>query len=149
MKDSFLEMLINLFEQTLSNIQKDTKHNNLSDEASSLDFVDDVSEDSEALEAEVIQSANAQSFRVFTAHERLKLTKASYQFLMRMLVWEVIDSDTLEQIINQLIFSESRIVALEETKWVVRNVLEDLLDDAQLDFLDLVLYQKEERYTVH
>ena len=149
MKDSFLEILINLFEQTLSNIQKDTKHNNLSDETSSLDFVDYVLEDSEALEAELIQSANAQSFRVFTLHERLKLTKASYQFLMRMLVWEVIDSETLEQIINQLIFSESRIVALEETKWVVRNVLEDLLDGSQLDFLDLVLYQKEERYTVH
>lgn len=149
MKDSFFEMLLNLFEKTLSEI----KENDISDQEVEQDDTivssEDVMPDATTLKAEIIQSPAIHSIRVFTYHEQMKFTKASYQFLMRMLVWEVIHPDTVEVIINQLIFSDSRIVTLEETKWTVRNVLAEILDQNQLAFLDLILYQKEDEYTVH
>ena len=149
MKDSFFEMLLNLFEKTLSEI----KENNISDQEVEQDEAmlssQDIMPDVTTLKAEIIQSPSLHSMRVFTYHEQMKFTKASYQFLMRMLVWEVIHPDTVEIIINQLIFSDSRVVTLEETKWTVRNVLADTLDENQQTFLDLILYQKEDKYTAH
>tara|TARA_Y100000588_G_scaffold382569_1_gene470328 strand:- start:920 stop:1369 length:450 start_codon:yes stop_codon:yes gene_type:complete len=149
MKDSFFEMLLNLFEKTLSEIKEnhisDTDVEQENDMVGSEEIMPDVS----SLKAEVIQSQAMDSMRVFTYHEQMKLTKASYQFLMRMLVWEVIHPDTIEIIINRLIFSESRIITLEETKWTVRNVLADVLDQDQRAFLDLILYQQEDGYTLH
>ncbi|AHE66172.1 DUF494 family protein [Legionella oakridgensis] len=153
MKDSLFEMLLSLFEKTLNKLKenhatdgatKETIKENLPDlYTSSLDIA------SEDLEADFFKSARADSMRVFTYDEQMKFTKASYQFLMRLLVWEIIDRDTLELIINQLVFSDSRIVSLEETKWTVRSVLADTLNTKQLAFLDLVLYQKRDGYSLH
>lgn len=150
MKDSLFEMLLSLFEKTLTEI----KENALSDTKPEIKELNDLTGTTldisgEELEAEFIQSPKMNSMRVFTQHEQMKLTKASYQFLMRMLVWGVILPDTLEIIINQLIFSDSRIVTLEETKWTLRNVLSEMLRDDQLAFLDLVLYQKEDKRSIH
>ena len=79
----------------------------------------------------------------------MKLTKASYQFLMRVALWGVLAPDVLELIINQLIFSESRFVTLQETKWTIRSTLANSLDAEQLAFLDLVLYHKEDELPLH
>ncbi|WP_133130375.1 DUF494 family protein [Legionella yabuuchiae] len=150
MKDSLFEMLLSLFEKTLSEIKESASPKNESDNNASQSSLSSQSElSSETIKAEIFQSPKYTSLRVFTYHEQMKFTKASYQFLMRMLVWDVIHPDTMELVINQLIFSDSRIVTLEETKWTVRNVLADLLNPDQLAFLDLVLYQKENEYTVH
>lgn len=89
------------------------------------------------------------STRVFTYDEQMKLTKASYQFLMRMKLWKILNEESFEMVLNQLQFSESRIVTLQETKWTIRNTLASTLNEEQLAFLDLVLYQSEDELTLH
>lgn len=144
MKDNLFEMLLNLFEKSLTQIQKN--HKSLDKDSSEQINEDGLlhSED----EALYIKSAQHTSTRVFTYEEQMKLTKASYQFLMRMKLWGIIDMDVFESILNQLQCSESRIVTLRETKWTIRNVLATNLNEDQLTFLDLVLYQSEDNPTI-
>ena len=152
MKDSLFEMLLNLFEKTLAQLKEshlpdranDEEHDQLADIYPSTLVAPKIE-----LQAEFIQSAQDHSMRVFTRDEQIKFTKASYQFLMRMMTWGIIDPNAMELIINQLVFSESRFVTLQETKWVIRNILADHLDAEQLAFLDLVLYQREDELPLH
>ena len=95
------------------------------------------------------RSADTHSMRVFTLEEEHKLTKASHQFLKRLERLGVLSSDVMELIINRLLFSESRFVNLQETKWTIRSTLADSLGADQLAFLDLVLYQKEDGLPLH
>lgn len=148
MKDSLFEMLMNFFEKSLSQLKKsnaddDTKNGNSQEEVD----LDDIS----TLESRnlIIKSAQDTSMRIFTSDEKMKFTKASYQFLTRLMFWGIIAPETLELIINQLLFSESRFVTLQETKWTIRNTLAENLDTAQLAFLDIVLYQKEDKLPLH
>ena len=145
MKDNLFEMLLNLFETSLTQLQKSHNKNDQG-------LLED-SDENEALEAEdqllFIKIAQNSSTRIFTYEEQMKLTKASYQFLMRMKLWNIIDVDFFELILNQLQFSESRIVTLQETKWTIRNALAINLNEKQLAFLDLVLYQTEDELTLH
>lgn len=145
MKDNLFEMLLNLFEKSLSQLQKNQK--SVDEGSAELFDVDFISNEEE--NALYIKSAQDKSTRVFTYEEQMKLTKASYQFLMRMKLWNIIDIDLFELIINQLLYSDSRIVTVQETKWTIRNVLESNLNEEQLAFLDLVLYQSEDELTVH
>lgn len=145
MKDNLFEMLLNLFETSLAQLQKSHK----SDDQDSPQLIDEEERLSAEDQALHIKSAQPQSTRVFTYEEQMKLTKASYQFLMRMKLWDIIDVDLFELILNQLQFSESRIVTLQETKWTIRNVLATNLNEEQLAFLDLVLYQTEDELTIH
>jgi len=152
MKDSLFEMLLNLFEKTLAQLKESHVAANAIDEDSENKedgYTPSLLSSKNEMEAEFIKSAHQNSMRVFTADEQIKFTKASYQFLMRMSSWGVIDSEAMELIINQLIFSDSRFVSLQETKWVIRNVLADNLDAEQLAFLDLVLYQREDELPLH
>lgn len=145
MKDNLFEMLLNLFETSLTQLHK-------SHEAVAPDHLVPLSED-EIVNAEDqalhIKAPQYQSTRVFTYEEQIKLTKASYQFLMRMKQWNIIDTELFELIMNQLHFSDSRIVTLQETKWTIRNILATSLNEEQLSFLDLVLYQTEDNLSVH
>ncbi|HRD69036.1 MAG TPA: DUF494 family protein [Legionella sp.] len=145
MKDNLFEMLLNLFEKSLTQLQKNHK----SPKPDSTESAHD--EDSSHSEEEVlrIKSAQTDSTRVLTYEEQIKISKASYQFLMRMKLWHIIDNDTFELILNQLQFSDSRIVTLQETKWTIRNILASHLTEEQLAFLDIVLYQTEDSLTVH
>jgi Smg protein len=79
----------------------------------------------------------------------VKLTKASYQFLVRIASLGVFAPELFESIINQLSFSDSRFVLLQETKWTIRSTLASSLDAEQLAFLDLVLYHKEDGLPLH
>lgn len=144
MKDNLFEMLMNLFETSLTQLQKSHKSVN-------QELMEEVNEEYSDEEEHVlhIQLQHHESTRVFTYDEQMKLTKASYQFLMRMKLWNIINAEFFEMIMNQLQFSESRIVTLQETKWAIRNVLSSCLNEAQLAFLDLVLYQAEDKLTVH
>jgi uncharacterized protein Smg (DUF494 family) len=142
MKDNLFELLLNLFERSLAKLNKaDSAEEN-------LDLLDD---DQFSIEKSTLhlKSANESSTRVFTYDEQMKLTKASYQFIMRMKLWNIIDTDSLESIMDQLLFSDSRVVTLQETKWTIRNVLEDFLSVEQLAFLDLVLYKSKDECTIH
>ncbi|MFA1386759.1 DUF494 family protein [Legionella pneumophila] len=145
MKDNLFEMLLNLFEKSLTQLQKSHKSND-QDSQSQLLEEDLLSAEEQSL---FIKSAQDKSTRIFTYDEQMKLTKVSYQFLMRMKLWNILDIDQFESIINQLQFSESRIVTLQETKWTIRNALASTLNEEQLTFLDLVLYQTEDELTIH
>lgn len=144
MKDNLFEMLLNLFETSLTQLQK--SHKSADQEACEEDNEVNAAADEQFLH---IQMQHQQSTRVFTYDEQMKLTKASYQFLMRMKLWNIINAELFEMIMNQLQFSDSHIVTLQETKWTIRNVLSSCLNEAQLAFLDLVLYQAEDELTVH
>lgn len=144
MKDNLIEILLNLFEQSLAQLQKDQK-------TSDQDTTDLNDEETATSEEKMVylQSQQQTSTRVFTYEEQMKLSKASYQFLMRMKLCKILNADALELILNQLQFSESRVVTLHETKWTIRSSLAHNLDEEQLAFLDLVLYQAEDELTVH
>ncbi|MGQ3891972.1 DUF494 family protein [Legionella sp. CNM-4043-24] len=144
MNDNLFEMLMDFFEKSLSQISEGKTGN--TDAEAENDASGDAADDHSSL---TVRPAHAESIRVFTREEQFKFTKASYQFISRMLLWGVIASENMELIIDQLLFSESRFVTLEETKWTIRNVLAEQLDANQQAFLDLVLYQQEDRLPLH
>ncbi|WP_028388167.1 DUF494 family protein [Legionella fairfieldensis] len=147
MKDSLFEILMNFFTKSLSQL-KENSINSRKMESDQIDIeADDLTEPENR--SIFIKSAQNHTIRIFTDEEKIKLTKASYQFLTRLMQWGIIAPEVLESIINQLLFSESRFVSLQETKWVIRNLLAENLDSTQLAFLDLVLYHKEDKLTLH
>jgi len=146
MKDNLFEMLLNLFEKTLTQL-KETRLSNTSD--TDLEKQTDTHASNTETQTAFVKSAHSDSIRVFTEFEQNKLTKASYQFLMRVASWGVLAPDVIELIINQLIFSESHFVTLQETKWTIRSTLATGLSSDQLAFLDLVLYHKEDKLLSH
>jgi len=153
MKDSWFELMLNFFEKTLTHLKEQHVANATNDCA--LGQLVELGESLETMpkivrvQVEQIKSPQPRSMRVFTPCEQIKLTKASHQFLVRMASWGIVTSETLELIMNRLIFSDSRIVSLQETKWTIRNTLTNGLNLDQVAFLDLVLYQKEDRLTLH
>ncbi|MBN9231498.1 MAG: hypothetical protein BGO90_08800 [Legionella sp. 40-6] len=144
MKDNLFEMLLNLFEQSLNQLQK-------RNETAEQELIIDSSDDEQNAETDFMQFKNqdTKSTRVLIYEEQMKMSKASYQFLMRMKLCNVLTDATLETVLHQLLFSESRIVTLQETKWIIRNALSGNLSEEQLAFLDLVLYQTEDEPTLH
>ena len=146
MKDSLFEFLLSLFEKTIVQLKERAQSN--PNQAQEL-LSEQLSDRKVGVEVQVLQPASQQSVRVFTADEQLKLTKASYQFLMRIASLGIIDSQALELVINRLLFSDSRFVSLQETKWTIRNTLAQNLDAEQLAFLELVLYFKEDGLSLH
>ena len=148
MKDNLFEMLLTLFEKTLTQLKENHASMNLDEAGRESSGGTDVSMHASAYPS-FIKAPHPDSIRVFTDNEQIKLTKASYQFLMRLASWGVLAPDLLEMILNQLIFSDSRFVSLQETKWTIRNTLANSLDAEQMAFLDLVLYQKEDGLPLH
>jgi len=96
----------------------------------------------------VVQDANPNSTRVFTAEERIRFTKASHQFLVRLNKMGIFSVDYVERIINHLLLFGPKVISLAETKWHVRDFIRDDLNQHQLAFLDLVLYQKEDQVSI-
>lgn len=148
MKDTLFEMLMNFFEKSLSQL-RENKSQQGTESVENQENADSLTAETPEKSTLVFRRAQERNIRVFTADEQLKLTKASYQFIMRLMSLDVIASETLEIVINQLLFSESRFVTLQETKWTIRNTLAEYLDSNQLAFLDLVLYQKEDELPLH
>lgn len=148
MKDNLFEMLLNLFEKTLTQLKESRLSTNNSDTDLEKQTETHASSNTGAQTA-FVKSAHCDSIRVFTEFEQSKLTKASYQFLVRVASWGVLAPDVMELIINQLIFSDSRFVTLQETKWTIRNTLATGLSPEQIAFLDLVLYHKEDKLQSH
>ncbi len=147
MKDSFFELLFHFFEKTIAEL----KAQQLAPQVPPVEscVLPETRQRLVRVQVEQLKAAQDCSVRVFTNHERYKLTKASYQFLVRMASWGIISSETLELIINRLVFSNSRFVSLQETKWAIRNTLAHGLTFEQAAFLDLILYQKEDQLSLH
>jgi Smg protein len=144
MKDNLFEMLLNLFEKTLTQLKE--SHVSMSESPQQVGNQTATKEETPAV---FIRSARSESVRIFSEHEQVKLTKASYQFLVRIASLGVFAPELFESIINQLSFSDSRFVLLQETKWTIRSTLASSLDAEQLAFLDLVLYHKEDGLPLH
>ncbi|MCC5792318.1 MAG: DUF494 family protein [Legionellaceae bacterium] len=143
MKNSLIEMLMNFFEKSLSQLKASQLEQNLASEAKRL------SEESSTPKAMVYRAASEKAMRIFTYEEQMKLTKASYQFIIRLSKLGIIAPEAMEIIIHHLMLSESRLISLNETKWTLRDILGEGLDANQLAFLDLLLYQKEDKLTRH
>ena len=148
MKDSLFEMLLHLFEKTLTQLKEKHSSANSHEEKADLNAVSTTHQKT-SVQLEFIKPAGGLTMRVFSPDEQQRMTKASYQFLVRMMSWGVITAETQELIINRLVFSESRFVTLQETKWTIRNTLADGMNPEQLAFLELVLYQKEDGLPLH
>ena len=146
MKDSLFEFLLSLFEKTITQLKEKTESNLGQEKCVATELL---TERKIGVEVQVVKSASPDAMRVFTRDEQLKLTKASYQFLMRIAALNIIDPQALELVINRLFFSDSRFVSLQETKWTIRNTLAQSLDPEQLAFLELVLYFKEDGLSLH
>jgi uncharacterized protein Smg (DUF494 family) len=146
MKDNLFELLLSLFETSMTQIQESLP-------PVSQELSDSIDEEKELAQQEheilFIKESEHQSTRVFTYEEQVKLTKSSHQFLIRLKSLGVIDEYFFEAVINQLEQSDSHIVTLRELKWTVRTVLSTHLDEKQLAFLDLVLYHQEDNVTMH
>ena len=157
MKDSSLfDLLLDLFERTIAQLKE--RYPQVSEASEAQVLSEDNLKNAElfvipnkkaAIHMALVQSASDKSFRVFTTDERVRLTKMSHQFLQRLVSWGVVSSDMMELILNRLMFSDSHLISLSEVKWTVRNTLAGTLDDEQLAFLDLVLYDKEHGVTVN
>src|SRR3990167_10841100 len=152
MKDNLFDLLLSLFEKTLDQLKEKKQTLDLLEDPN-FGNVEKSASESEDLKSEkkkvavavqIFKNASPDSTRVFTEYERLKLTKASYQFIMRIASLNVISFESLELIINRLFFSESRYVSLQETKWTIRNTLASNMDAEQQAFLELVLYSQED-----
>ena len=138
MKDSLFQMLLNLFEksmnQDLTNLVKN----------SSVEI-----EESLASDPIIIKQANPSSTRVIAEFEYCKMTKASLQFLYRMLEVKLIDKKNLEVILQQIEDSESSLVSLEEVKWIIRENLSTDLEPAQLAYMDRIIYPEDKAHVIH
>ncbi len=157
MKDSsLLDLLLDLFERTIAQLKE--RYPQMAESSLAEKTSESLLKDGElfvipnkkaAVQMAVVQSASTKSFRVFTTDERVRLTKVSHQFLHRLVSWGVVSPDMMELILNRLMFSDSHLISLSEVKWTVRNTLSGTLDDEQLAFLDLVLYDKEHGVTLN
>lgn len=157
MKDSSLfDLLLDLFERTIAQLKERYPQVAEASEAQAVSeehlkstelFV--IPNKKAVVHMALVQPASGKSFRVFTTDERVRLTKMGHQFLHRLVGWGVVSPDMMELILNRLMFSDSHLISLSEVKWTVRNTLAPTLDEEQLAFLDLVLYDKEHGVTVN
>lgn len=138
MKDSLFDILFTFFEKRLAHLKQDK----------TLE-ARDASEHNTAPNEVTLREPGCNAMRIFIEPELARFSKASYQFLVRMLRAKIIHPALMEQIIHSLVASDSRYVSLEETKWTMRNKLSTHLSTKDLAFLDLILYQKEEGFSVH
>jgi uncharacterized protein Smg (DUF494 family) len=143
MKNSLFEILMIFFDQHVSQLT-DSRQNN-----HAVNPNNDAENTTLAEPLHVFASAKEQSMRIFVNEERLRLTKASYQFIMRMIVWKIISPPYIEQVLEQLLQSNTSFITLNETKWTIRSVMANHLNALDLAFLDLVLYQEEDNLTRH
>lgn len=128
MKDSLFQLLLNLFEKSLNH------------EAGIDPFAESDSEQLQQLETPAIHGSNSErSFRILGPLERLKLTKSSYRFIQLLLNTPLLEANQLETVLHQIEQTDASYVSLDEVKWIVREVLQDAVDENRLAFIDLVL----------
>lgn len=142
MKDPLLDALMRLFSDCLSQRRAQKDEDGTSNSSfGGLPYLEE--------NTYFIRPAHLQSRRIFNPEELLKLSRRSYQFLEKLIQLDLIGEHSLELIINQLLFSDSSFVELDETKWTVQQTLADGLSQDQRAFLNLVLYDQEDNVLQH
>ena len=147
-EDNLMEKLLQLFDKCLSERTEKTKETT-SDQSMQIiprNWGELTNIENSSL---FVRQANSHSKRVLNREELLKLSSKSRQFLEQLMQFDIIGEYTIELIINQLLFSESQLVPLQEAKWTVRKTLEENLDDKQIAFIDLILYGNEDEVVCH
>lgn len=149
MKDNLLEKLMELFNDSLSKRTKaakssDLDRNNVKDNAIDWNELSNIENNTY-----FIRESEKKSNRIPCLQEKIKLTSRSSRFLVQLHHMNIIGEKTFELILNQLVFSNSGFVTLNETKWVIFKTLESSLTENQLALLNLILYQKEDEITQH
>lgn len=157
MKETLFEMLLTLFETTLHRLAEVSNpenqhlpaaHDNKTD-VKTHPLIRHEKTPHDLYQVLLVKDASPDSMRIYSLDEQFKLSKASYQFLMRLNSWGIISRDVMELIIHRLMLSDSHIVSLQETKWIIRSLLGENLSFDQLAYLDLVLYHKEDAIVRH
>jgi Smg protein len=157
MKETLFEMLLTLFETSLNRLTElnppDNQHMPAAHEKkpdmTAHPLVRHEKPLHDLYQVLLLKEASSDSMRIYSLSEQMKLSKASYQFLMQLNSWGIISRDVMELIIHRLLLSDSHIVSLQETKWIIRSLLGDNLAFDQLAYLDLVLYHKEDAIVRH
>ena len=149
MKANLFELLLSLFERTLTQLKEKQEVSEATVLRDSQSNEPLAAEAKAGLEIKIIKEPNQTAMRVFSPDEQMKLTKTSHQFIVKISALGIIPSQTMELIMNRLFFSDSRFVSLQETKWTIRSTLAQTLDPMQLAFLELVLYFKEDGLSLH
>lgn len=148
MNDDVLQQLINQVTKTLDRLKEQHKNTDMTQTESLLP-----TDAGEALlgdrEHKVLNAPSNKGFRVFLPYEKQRMTRASFQFLTRVLRYRLLSADVFEQIIHRLVQSESAYVCLDETKWIIQHVLSEQLEHKSLAFWDLILYQQEDGFIAH
>ena len=140
MKSNFFEMLMYFVE----NVLEDIKHQACPEASTDLN-------DQQLLTPPSSTTTNSKNYslRIFTTTERLKLSKASYQFIMRLMLLHLIPTTLMEEIIHQLWLSDSHFVTLQETKHVILEVMRTYLNPEQFIFFEFVLTQPTNTIGLH
>lgn len=139
MEDNLFEMLMNFFDNNLSQLDDSAQHISENPDGAAL-------EDSPFT---FVREAKIENVRIFMDEEKLRLSPAAYQYLLRAMMVRVLNPVLLEQVMMQVFSSESRFISSREIRLIVRNILAEHLDAAQLAFLDLVLCDKENDNVLH
>jgi uncharacterized protein Smg (DUF494 family) len=142
MKDQLFEMLLSLFEQTLTQLKSQQQQ---------LDDLDNhlISIDKDSITLPIFHAQSDKGTRVITILEQAKLTKPALQFLMRLLHTEVLSSAQFEQVMNLVLDSNMRFVSVEEIKYIAHQVLSDSLSDRELMMLEFSFNAETTRTTMH
>lgn len=143
MNDDVLQQLIDHVAKTLDKLKEEHK---------SADLLQSVPASETLLgnsPGMVVNTPSSKSLRVFLPYEKQRMTKASFQFLSRVLRYKLLPAEIIEQIIHRLVQSDSTYVCLDETKWIIQHVLSEQLEHKSLAFWDLILYQKEDGHIAH
>ncbi len=142
MKDQWFEMLLSLFEQTLSQIK--SQQEALEDDDNHI-----IDIDNDSITLPIFHAQSKTGMRVLTVLEQAKLTKPALQFLMRLLHTGVLSSEQFEQVMNLVLDSNMRFVSVEEVKYITHQVLSDSLSDKELMMLEFSLNAETALTTMH
>lgn len=140
LKSNLFDLLLQMFEQSLTNIKSPASSKSQEDEDNARPYAHHMSD---------LLPLNEHSIRVLNHFEHYRLTKPCYQFLLRMHKLGILNDAEREEVMNQLLFSDSRYITLDEIKWMIRSVLSQGMDTKNLAFLDLVLYHQEDETLKH
>lgn len=143
MKENLFEILLNLFEKTIThikenNLYEDERNNSSNDEPIANAFPKNPES------TLIVKKASPNSLRIYNEDEMLQFTKSSYQFWIRFTSWGIVEQGVLELVLHQLLLSKEPVIKLDDLKVSIRNAVANILDSDQLAYLDLVLYQRED-----
>lgn len=140
MNDQLFEMLLSLFEQTLTQL-KSKQMNETEDNL--------ISFDSDEITLPIFHTQSNKGTRVLTVLEQAKLTKPALQFLMRLLHTGVLSCEQFEQVMDLVLDSSMRFVSVAEIKYLAHQVLFDCLSDRELMMLEFSLNTEMTLTTMH